>query len=192
MSKKKIILQAATQLFSKKGFKETSMAELSRATGAAEGTIFYHYKNKEDILLSVLDGIKEGMINEFEEYLAENKFESGLDMMEGIITFYLYLAGKREEWFLLLHRNYPYKLAEVNEVCRGHLEALYNCLADIFERAVLIGQHDGSIGDIPARKAALIIFSMVDGIVRFKTYNLYDAGALYSELIASCRRMLRH
>jgi hypothetical protein len=43
---------------------------------------------------------------------------------------------------------------------------------------------------MPARKAALIIFSMVDALVRFDTYNLYEAGGLYKELMESCRRML--
>ncbi len=45
---------------------------------------------------------------------------------------------------------------------------------------------------MPARKIALIIYSMVDGLVRFKTYNLYDAGVLYDEVIESCRRMLKN
>jgi hypothetical protein len=45
---------------------------------------------------------------------------------------------------------------------------------------------------MPARKTALIVFTMVDGLVRFKLYNLYDAGALFNELIASCRRMLEN
>jgi hypothetical protein len=37
----------------------------------------------------------------------------------------------------------------------------------------------------------MIIFGMVDALVRFNTYNLYDAGALYDELINSCRRILK-
>jgi len=36
----------------------------------------------------------------------------------------------------------------------------------------------------------LIIFTMVDGLVRFNTYNLYDAGALYDDLITSINRIL--
>ena len=44
MKKKEIILRVAMQLFARKGFKDTSMAELSKTTGAAEGTIFYHFK----------------------------------------------------------------------------------------------------------------------------------------------------
>jgi AcrR family transcriptional regulator len=43
MTKKDDILEAANLLFARKGFKDTSMAEVSKLTGAAEGTIFYHF-----------------------------------------------------------------------------------------------------------------------------------------------------
>lgn len=44
--------------------------------------------------------------------------------------------------------------------------------------------------DIPARKHAFIVFASVGGLVRFKTFNLYQAETLYSELFAACLRML--
>jgi hypothetical protein len=44
--------------------------------------------------------------------------------------------------------------------------------------------------DVPARKHAFIVFASVDGLVRLKTFNLYQAETLYSELIAACLRML--
>ena len=192
MSKKNAILRTATGLFSEKGFKDTSMAELSKMTGVAQGTIFYHFKNKEGLFLSILENVKDVIIEQFDQHLREGKFQNGLDMMEGAVSFYLYMAGTFGDQFLLLHRHDAYEFAKINPTCREHLEAIYNCLLDIFERAVLAGKKDGSIRDLPARKTALIIFSMVDGLVRFKTYNLYDAGALYNELIASCRRMLQN
>jgi AcrR family transcriptional regulator len=191
MSKKETILQAATRLFSEKGFKETSIAELSKTTGAAEGTIFYHFKNKEDIFLSILENTRNRVIEEFDRYLEEGEFDSGLEMIESAISFYFYLAGMMEEQFLLLHRRYPHELAEVNPVCREHLEAIYNCFVNGFEQAILLGQKDGSIRDVYSKKTALIIFSMVDGLVRFKTYNLYDASALHKEFMELCRRMLQ-
>jgi len=190
MSKKESILQAATWLFAKKGFKDASMAELSRMTGAAEGTIFYHFKNKETLFLTVLETVKSQIINEFEGYTAKKRFETGLEMVEEIVSFYLYMAGHSPDLFMLLHRHDAYELAEVNPVCREYLEDTYNGLVDIFEKAVNLGQKDGSIGPMPARKTALILFTLTDGLVRFNSYNLYNAGALSSELIASCRRML--
>ncbi len=191
MSKKKSIIEGATRLFAEKGIKETSIAEISKLTGAAEGTIYHHFKTKDELFLAILENVKNGILEEFESYSAEKTYKNGLEKVENIILFYLYLAGKQENWFYLLHRHYPYELAAENDTCRKLLEEIYNCLVEIFESAILSGMEDGSIGDVTPRKTALIIFSMVNGLVWFKIHNLYDAGSLYMELISSCRRMLK-
>jgi AcrR family transcriptional regulator len=190
LTRKEVILQASSRLFSDKGFNETSISEISKISGVAEGTIFYHYKNKEGLFLAILEGLKDDIVAGFDQYFKEKKFLSGLDMVEGAISYYLYLAGMKEDRFHLLHHRYPYELAAVNPVCREFLEAIYNCVVDIFERAILLGQKDGSIGEVSSRKMALILFSLVDGLVRFKTFNLYDPGGLYNELISACSKML--
>ncbi len=192
MNKKEAILVAGTKLFAEKGFGGTSMSELAEMTGIAGATVFYHFKTKEDLFLAVLEQVKDGILKSFDEYFAGNTFENGLEMVEGVISFFLFMAGHREEWFLFLHRNHPYRLAEVNPVCRSYLEVIYNCFADVFERAIRRGIADGSIREIPPYKTALIILSMVDGVVRFKTYQLYDAGALFNNLMELCRRMLEN
>ena len=191
MSKKKSIIEGATRLFAEKGIKETSIAEISKLTGAAEGTIYHHFKTKDELFLAILENVKTGILEDFESYSAEKTYKNGLGKVENIILFYLYLAGKQENWFYLLHRHYPYELAAENDTCRKLLEEIYNCLVEIFESAILAGMEDGSIGDVTPRKTALIIFSMVNGLVWFKIHNLYDAGSLYMELISSCRRMLK-
>ncbi len=190
MTRKEVILQASSRLFSDKGFNETSISEISKISGVAEGTIFYHYKSKEGLFLAILEDLKDDIVAGFDQYFKEKKFSSGLDMVEGTISYYLYLAGMKEDRFHLLHHRYPYELAAVNPVCRELLEAIYNCVVDIFEKAIRLGQQDGSIGEVSSRKMALILFSLVDGLVRFKTFNLYDPGGLYNELISACRRML--
>ena len=191
MKKKEAILNAATSSFSQKGFKDTHMAEISKITGAAEGTIFYHFKNKEELFLAILNEFKESIISEFGRYSEEKNFENGLSMMEAMISFYLRMGNSMEDRFLLLHRHDAYELSLTSEECRRHLEAIYNCLVDMFEQAIKRGQQDGSIGNVPPRNMAMIIFGMVDAVLRFNTYGLYDAGTLYSELIFACRRILQ-
>lgn len=192
MTKKEMILKAATKYFAYQGFADTSTAELAKATGVAESTIFYHFKNKEELLLEVLRRVRRELITRFEAHEKETAYPNGLEKVEGLLGFYLYLAGLMEDDFLLLHRHYPYMLARDNVVCREQLEAIYNCFIEYFERAVVQGRADGSVADVRARKAAMILFTMVDGLARFKTYNLYDAGALFTEMVASARKMLTH
>jgi AcrR family transcriptional regulator len=191
MTRKETILHVATKLFSEKGYRNTAISELAKITGVAEGTIFYHFKTKEGLFLAILESIRQTLISEFEGFFKEKTFESGLEMLEGSIFFYLYLVGTKEELFLILHRYDAYELAQVNPVFRKNFSAIYNFILDTFQRAILRGQKDGSIDDLPAGKNAFIVFAMVDGIARLKTFNLYDSSALFEQLIAGCRRMLQ-
>jgi AcrR family transcriptional regulator len=191
MSKKDNILQTATRLFSEKGYRNTSIAELAKITGVAEGTIFYHFKTKEELYLAILENIREILVREYSGFFADKKFASGLEMLEGAIFFYFYLVGTREELFLILHRYDAYELAQVQPVFRDQFAGIYNLILDTLQRAIVRGQQDGSIADLPAGKTAFIVYAMVDGIARLKTFNLYDPAALYEQLMVSCRRMLQ-
>lgn len=166
------------------------MAELSRLTGAAGGTIFHHFKNKEDLFLSILGDLKETILAEFESHMVTSRYKNGLVMVEGVISFYLQLSKEMEDQFLLLHRHFPYQMAVTNSVCRQHLEAILNCLLDIFEKGIVAGQKDGTVKTMHPRHTAMVLFAMVDGIVRLNTYHLYNAGSLYNDLMTACRKIL--
>jgi len=190
LSKKESILQAATLLFSENGFRHTSVQEIANMTGAAEGTIFYHFKSKEGLFLAILDNLKRDVVEQVAEFFSGREFDNGLRMVEAAVSFYIHLEGVLKHRFLLLHRHDAYEFARVNAECRGHLEAIYERFVEMFERGILLGHEDGSVRDVSARKNALIIYSMVDGLVRLDTYGLYDAGPLFEELVRACRRML--
>ena len=44
------ILDAADELFGRKGFDGTSTNDILEKVGIARGTLYYHFKSKEDIL----------------------------------------------------------------------------------------------------------------------------------------------
>lgn len=159
-------------------------------TGAAEGTIFYHFRSKEALFLAILETFRKDITKEFEGVVEKWRFSSGLEMIDETVRFYFNLASMMEDRFLLLHRHDAYELSRINPVAREVLESIYNCLVDIFEKAITSGQADGSMAAVPARKTAMIIFLMVDGLVRFNTYQLYDAGPLYDDLLSSIHRVL--
>jgi AcrR family transcriptional regulator len=143
------------------------------------------------LFIAILQRLEEDIVREFEQHLQEAEFGTGLEMLEGVVAFHLSLSGQMDDRFLLLHRHDAYELARANPACKEHLEAIYECLIDVYERAVARGQEDGSIDGVPPRKTAMILFSMVDGLARFNTYELYNAGSLYNELIEVCRRIAK-
>ncbi len=48
------LLLAAAKLFRDKGYEKTTMRDLAQAVGILSGSIFHHFKNKEEILFEVM------------------------------------------------------------------------------------------------------------------------------------------
>ena len=58
------ILDAAEKLFAAKGFDNTSTGDILDAVGIARGTLYYHFKSKEDILDGVIQRITGRLMQE--------------------------------------------------------------------------------------------------------------------------------
>ncbi len=192
MSKKsEIILHTAISLFAEKGFNEASIAEIAGRSGVAEGTIFYHFKSKKKLFTSILEAVKNGIIAEFDNYIKERTFANGMNMVEDVVSFFLYLATHKENWFGLLQRHYIYEFARSNSECREYLGAIFDTFIGFFEKAIIMGNNDGSIHTKSPFKTALILFSMVNGLIVLKFHELYDISSLYRELLQGCRNILK-
>lgn len=49
------IYRAAAKLFATRGFERTSVDEIATTAGVAKGTIFYHYKSKDELFREMLE-----------------------------------------------------------------------------------------------------------------------------------------
>ncbi|WP_286317182.1 TetR/AcrR family transcriptional regulator [Romboutsia ilealis] len=52
---KETILSAATDLIIKQGIKNTSLADIAKATNISKGTLYYHYSSKNDLICAIAD-----------------------------------------------------------------------------------------------------------------------------------------
>ena len=52
---KDLILETASTIFSKLGFKKTTMDDIARAIHKVKGSIYYHFKSKEEIFKSIVE-----------------------------------------------------------------------------------------------------------------------------------------
>ena len=53
--KREAILRAATRVFARNGYFNSKVADIARAAGVADGTVYLYFKSKEDILHSIFD-----------------------------------------------------------------------------------------------------------------------------------------
>lgn len=53
MSRKQRVIEAATQLFASQGFEKTPISLICEVAEVSKGTVFHHFKNKDEILRAV-------------------------------------------------------------------------------------------------------------------------------------------
>ena len=83
-ARKNEILDTAEQLFASKGFDNTSTNDIINAIGIARGTLYHHFRSKEDILDSVIDRISETLMRNARA-IAEDKSIPLMDRLTGSI-----------------------------------------------------------------------------------------------------------
>lgn len=66
---KKLLLDAAEGLFAEKGYKSTSMEDISSIVGIRPSAIYKHFRNKQDLY----EGVVERMVKPFFEMLEESE-----------------------------------------------------------------------------------------------------------------------
>lgn len=101
--RQKQIIQKAMKLFMKQGYAQTSMREISRATGIDIRNLYYFIKNKEDILFLVFD-----MLHKPELELFERKgileISDPVEQLRAVISGLIDNGYNYEREVLLLYR----------------------------------------------------------------------------------------
>jgi len=65
------LLRAATALFQTRGYQHTSVDDIAREAGVAKGTVYVHFKNKQELLFHAVAEEKKGLVKRFEPLLSE-------------------------------------------------------------------------------------------------------------------------
>jgi AcrR family transcriptional regulator len=94
-TKKRLILHAAIELFSKKGFGRVTVEDITRRAKVAKGAFYNYFDKKEDVLLFFLDQeIERGRTNIQFKFADKGNF---VDQTEELFKSYLkYLFSRRD------------------------------------------------------------------------------------------------
>ena len=68
--RKKEILDIAEELFTTKGYDNTSTTDILERVGIARGTMYYHFKSKEEILDALIDRVIQGIVRNVKSALS--------------------------------------------------------------------------------------------------------------------------
>jgi AcrR family transcriptional regulator len=112
------ILDAAVQVFSKKGFANATIAEISQTAGIAEGTIYNYYQNKRDLFISVIRNYI--MSDPIVELIGKSQTTEDINLISALVENRLNLSLGEIDTFLLLmselHRDQDLRRQFMEEV----------------------------------------------------------------------------
>ena len=187
MSKKEMILAAATELFSRQGFNETATSEVAKKAGVAQGTIFHHFKSKENLLIAICDVLVMEYLAGVKE--AEEGPGTGWNALERILIFNQRFRKERYDSIVVATRET--RLVDTDEEgLHEHFCGLMGQIIEIQSRCIQKGITDGSIREVPAHLTAFLIHILLNGIVHVQTQGVFTLPDLDDEIVEFCRRSL--
>lgn len=139
MDKYKRILEAAISVFAEQGFYQSTVAQIAKAAGVADGTIYLYFKNKDDILVQFYQYKTRQIFERFRE--AVNQPASAEDKLRCLIRVHLQEFQKDRNMAIVYQ-------AETHQNRRlGHeqIKEMSKMYRDIISEVVEQGQEEGSI-----------------------------------------------
>lgn len=117
---REIILAAAEGLMAMKGIRDSSLAEIAEAAGISRGTLYYHYRSKEDLILDIAEGHMKSLTGKFVS-LAESRADMGLSaLLERLFSEIL-----ADETRSSLHLHIMHEVFEGSEAVRQRMDRSY-------------------------------------------------------------------
>jgi AcrR family transcriptional regulator len=155
------ILEAATELFAKKGYAVTSMREISENLEITKATLYHYFKSKEQILFEILNNVMDEALESLEK-ISKMRIPPE-EKLKNVLKFYSkYYVSKQNDLILLVN-----ELNSLSENFRKILinkEKIYlNLMKLIFNELKM----QGKLRDIPLTVLAFSFFGMVHYTIKW-------------------------
>ncbi|WP_281648471.1 TetR family transcriptional regulator [Parendozoicomonas sp. Alg238-R29] len=171
------LLESALKLFSEKGPAKVTLAEIAREAGATRGAIYWHFKDKNELLTCLWDEAIAPLEKSFDD-LVELGSVQPLESLESLISeFLLQLATDTHTRQVFRVLEQSFNMQELNE---EHGLVQLRCqwsesLTKFFQPVEKMGfLRDGLTAEI----AAFLIMSSVEGLI---SYHLADERCIQLE-----------
>ena len=152
------ILEAATEVFSTRGYAGAGVDRLAERSGIAKTAIYYHFGNKEGLLAAVLERAATQWIDGIQSAASQ-----GGDPLQRLDRALAGMRAMLEErpWIYKLFQILALEVAEEKPEIRATLRAILNKARD----AIVTGMRDALGVAVPgAEQVAGMMLAMLDGI----------------------------
>jgi len=130
--KKRMIVSAALRVFARKGYRAASIQEIAEEAGVAKGSIYLHFKSKDELALAAVSDVYDRV----RRRMAELESDDGLTPRERFIRqleAQLAVGSENAEWIRRLWHDHA---TEIHEALPGFVLRIRAETADWLQRSI--------------------------------------------------------
>lgn len=156
------LLDAARELFAAKGFEQTNVSDIAARAGVSQGTIYWYFKSKDDLLMAVFEDWLSGLAQDYVTIVSEP------GTAQDRLTRYAQAAARRikEAEHLLPVEAEFWSLIFRRDAIRQRFHDLFRRLRADIANLLREGMNSGELrSDIDPVHLAAIAIAVYDGLI---------------------------
>ncbi len=175
-----LILEAAVTVFARQGFHQSTVAQIAKEAGVADGTIYLYFKNKDDILVQFFAYRTKQV---FEKFRAEvEKADNSLDKLRNLIRCHL-MEFQRDRNMAVVYQVETHQNSRLAESQIREMSQMYQ---DLISEIVELGQQEGKIRkELYVSLVKRFILGSVDEVINtwLHSEKAYDLVSMADPLV---------
>lgn len=165
--RKEQIMSAALSVVVAKGYDQSRMDDIVEKSQLSKGAIYWYYKSKEEVYLSLVDywflQYSSGVVDTLQQQ------ESASDQLKALFDFFIGQFDKNPATFKLLVEFW--RLAGLNPDFNAKLQQIYSDFLEYIIEIIKVGIANGEFKNVEPRITALSILINIEGITWFTLFD---------------------
>ena len=165
--RKEQIMSAALSVVVAKGYDQSRMDDIVEKSQLSKGAIYWYYKSKEEVYLSLVDywfvQYSSGVVDTLQQQ------ESASDQLKALFDFFIGQFDKNPATFKLLVEFW--RLAGLNPDFNAKLQQIYSDFLEYIIEIIKVGVANGEFKNVEPRITALSILINIEGINWFTLFD---------------------
>jgi TetR/AcrR family fatty acid metabolism transcriptional regulator len=174
------ILEAAVKVFAEHGFFQSTVSQIAREAGVADGTIYLYFKNKDDILVQFFSYKTRQVFSRFREEV--DGADNAVDKLRNLIRRHLE-EFQNDRNMAIVYRAETHQKSRLVEAQIKEMSKMY---LDIVSEIVEQGQEEGVVRkDLYLSLVKRFILGAVDEVINTWIHSdgKYDIGTMADPLV---------
>jgi TetR/AcrR family fatty acid metabolism transcriptional regulator len=154
------ILEAAVKVFARQGFHQSTVAQIAKEAGVADGTIYLYFKNKDDILVQFFSFRAKQVFESFREEV--DRAQTSLDKLRNVVRRHLAEFQRDRDGAVV----YQVETHQNSRLAEAQIREMSQMYRDLISEIVEQGQQEGMIRkDLYVGLVKRFIIGSVDEVI---------------------------